>query len=162
MPSWKNAHRALPGIDMDEDLIPPEPPSPAIVAAAMYARDTAAQSMGIKITDIEQGHAIASMPVRADMIQGHSTCHGGMIFSLADTAFAYACNSRNQATVAAGCNIEFLKPAFLDDLLTAEARQVTQAGRSGIYDVLVSNQHGEIIATFRGKSAAIKGQVITP
>ncbi|GGC89967.1 hydroxyphenylacetyl-CoA thioesterase PaaI [Undibacterium terreum] len=147
---------------MDEDLIPPEPPSPAIVAAAMYARDTAAQSMGIKITDIEQGHAIASMPVRADMIQGHSTCHGGMIFSLADTAFAYACNSRNQATVAAGCNIEFLKPAFLDDLLTAEARQVTQAGRSGIYDVLVSNQHGEIIATFRGKSAAIKGQVITP
>lgn len=147
---------------MDEDLIPPEPPSPAIVAAAMYARDTAAQSMGIKITDIEEGHAIASMPVRADMIQGHSTCHGGMIFSLADTAFAYACNSRNQATVAAGCNIEFLKPAFLDDLLTAEARQVTQAGRSGIYDVLVSNQHGEIIATFRGKSAAIKGQVITP
>ncbi len=146
---------------MDDTLIPPEPPSPAIVAAAMYARDTAAQSMGIKITDIQPGSAVASMPVRADMIQGHNTCHGGMIFSLADTAFAYACNSQNQATVAAGCNIEFLKPAFLNDLLTADARQVTLSGRSGVYDVLVSNQHGEIIAVFRGKSAAIKGQVIS-
>ncbi|HTD02462.1 hydroxyphenylacetyl-CoA thioesterase PaaI [Undibacterium sp.] len=145
---------------MDDELNLPGPPSPAIVAATMYARDVAAQSMGIKIIDIEGGHAVASMPVRADMIQGHNTCHGGMIFSLADTAFAYACNSQNQATVAAGCNIEFLKPAFLDDLLTADARQLTLSGRTGIYDVRVSNQHGEIIAVFRGKSAAIKEQVI--
>jgi len=145
---------------MADELNLPEPPSPAIVAATMYARDLAAQSMGIKITDIGPGHASARMPVRADMIQGHNTCHGGMILSLADTAFAYACNSQNQATVAAGCNIEFLKPAFLDDLLTADAKQVAVSGRTGIYDVQVSNQHGEIIAVFRGKSAAIKGQVI--
>jgi len=135
-------------------------PSPAAVADAMYRRDTAAQALGIRLDAIDIGSATMSMPVRPDMIQGHGTCHGGMIFTLADTAFAYACNSENQATVAAGCNIEFLRPAHAGDLLSASARRVTQAGRTGIYDILVSNQHGEAIASFRGKSATIKGKVI--
>ncbi|MGB6054495.1 MAG: hydroxyphenylacetyl-CoA thioesterase PaaI [Burkholderiaceae bacterium] len=136
------------------------PPSPAAVAAAMYRRDTAAQALGIRLDAIDIGSATMSMPVRPDMIQGHGTCHGGMIFALADTAFAYACNSENQATVAAGCNIEFLQPAYAGDLLSAAARRVAQAGRTGIYDILVSNQRGEVIASFRGKSATIKGRVI--
>jgi len=135
-------------------------PSPTAVAEAMYRRDTAAQALGIRLDAIDTGSATMSMPVRPDMIQGHGTCHGGMIFTLADTAFAYACNSENQATVAAGCNIEFLRPAHAGDLLSASARRVTQAGRTGIYDILVSNQHGEAIASFRGKSATIKGKVI--
>lgn len=135
-------------------------PAPAVVGAAMYARDIAAQALGIRLDAIGTGTATMSMPVRPDMIQGHGTCHGGMIFALADTAFAYACNSENQATVAAGANIEFLKPAHAGDLLTAVAARVTQAGRTGIYDILVTNQHGAPVASFRGKSASIKGSVI--
>lgn len=135
-------------------------PSPVTVGAAMYARDHAAQALGIKLDAIGAGTATMSMMVRPDMIQGHGTCHGGIIFSLADTAFAYACNSRNMVTVAAGCNIEFLLPAYAADALTAIAGEVATSGRNGIYDVLVCNQHGETIATFRGKSVATRGHVI--
>ncbi len=135
-------------------------PPPGAVGAAMYARDVAAQALGIRLDAIGSGTATMSMLVRADMVQGHGTCHGGLIFTLADTAFAYACNSENQATVAAGANIEFLKPAYAGDLLSAVATHLTQAGRTGIYDILVSNQHGVAIASFRGKSASIKGQII--
>lgn len=134
--------------------------TPDAVAAAMYARDVAAQSLGIRLDGIGHGSATMSMTVRPDMIQGHGTCHGGMIFTLADTAFAYACNSENQATVAAGANIEFLKPAYAGERLSAVACHITQAGRTGIYDILVRNQQGEAVASFRGKSATIKGQVI--
>lgn len=139
---------------------PQQPPAPAAVAAAMYQRDSAAQALGIRLDAIGPGSATMSMPVRPDMIQGHGSCHGGMIFALADTAFAYACNSENQATVAAGANIEFLKPAYLGERLSAVASRITQAGRAGIYDILVRNQQGEVVASFRGKSATIKGQVI--
>lgn len=137
-----------------------ENPTPADVAAAMYARDHAAQALGITLQSIASGRATMSMRVRPDMIQGHGSCHGGMIFSLADTAFAYACNTNNNVTVAGACSIEFLRPAFLDDQLIAVATETASVGRNGIYDILVHNQHGEIIATFRGKSVALKDKVI--
>lgn len=139
----------------------PTSPPPSEVGAALYARDLAAQALGIRLDAIGPGNATMSMPVRPDMVQGHGTCHGGMIFSLADTAFAYACNSRNNVTVAAGCNIEFLLPAYEADVLTAVASETAMAGRNGVYDILVHNQRGETIATFRGKSVTLKGHVIT-
>ena len=139
---------------------PAEDPTPADVAAAMYARDHAAQALGITLQSIASGRATMSMRVRPDMIQGHGSCHGGLIFSLADTAFAYACNTYNNVTVAGACSIEFLRPAFLDDALTAVATETATVGRNGVYDIRVHNQRGEIIATFRGKSVALKDKVI--
>lgn len=132
----------------------------AAVGAAMYARDRASQALGMCIGSIGPGFAELTMIVRADMLNGHLTCHGGLIFSLADSAFAFACNSHNQTTVAAGCSIEFLAPAREGDVLTATGRERALAGRSGVYDIDVKNQRGETIALFRGKSARIKGQVI--
>jgi acyl-CoA thioesterase len=130
------------------------------VAAAMYARDTASQSLGMKLDAIGPGHARMTMPVRADMLNGHQTCHGGFIFTLADSAFAFACNSHNHVTVGAGCSIDYLSPGREGDLLTATAIEQTLAGKSGIYDVKVSNQDGRTIALFRGKSHRISGAVI--
>lgn len=135
-------------------------PSPAEIAAAMFERDHAARALGITIDSVGVGTATMSMLVRPDMIQGHGTCHGGMIFSLADTAFAYACNSKNTITVAGACNIDFLRPAYKDDKLTAVATETAAVGRHGIYDVLIQNQNGETVATFRGKSVALKGKII--
>jgi acyl-CoA thioesterase len=129
-------------------------------ADAMYARDSASQALGMRIVSVAPGFASMSMTVRADMLNGHATCHGGFIFALADSAFAFACNSHNLTTVAAGCTIEYLLPAREGDLLIATGRERTQAGRSGIYDIDVTNQHGATIAVFRGKSARIKGHVI--
>jgi acyl-CoA thioesterase len=129
-------------------------------AAAMYERDYAAQAMGIELVEIRPAYARMTMAVRKDMVNGHDIGHGGMIFTLADTAFAYACNSRNEATVAAGCMIDFVSPARLGDVLTAEAKERALAGRTGVYDVEVSNQNRELIALFRGNSYRIKGQVI--
>jgi acyl-CoA thioesterase len=94
------------------------------------------------------------------MLNGHRICHGGLIFTLADSTFAYACNSHNKVTVAAGCSIEFLKPAHLHDVLTCEGVEQVLQGRHGIYDMKVSNQKGEVVAMFRGKSASIQGTVI--
>jgi acyl-CoA thioesterase len=129
-------------------------------ADAMYARDRASQALGMRIAKIAPGYAAMTMTVRADMLNGHATCHGGFIFSLADSAFAFACNSRNLTTVASGCTIEFLAPAREGDVLTATGRERALAGRSGVYDIDVTNQHGATIAVFRGKSARIKGHVI--
>jgi len=129
-------------------------------ADAMFARDSASQGLGMRIVSVAPGFALMTMTVRADMLNGHATCHGGFIFALADSAFAFACNSHNLITVAAGCTIEFLLPAREGDLLTATGRERTLAGRSGIYDIDVTNQHGATIAVFRGKSARIKGHVI--
>ena len=129
-------------------------------ADAMYARDSASQALGMRIVKVAPGFAVMTMAVREDMLNGHATCHGGLIFSLADSAFAFACNSHNLVTVAAGCTIEFLAPARKGDVLTATGRERTLAGRSGIYDIDVTNQHGATIAVFRGKSARIKGHVI--
>ena len=130
------------------------------VAAAMFARDAASQAMGMTITGIGPGRAELTMTVRANMLNGHAICHGGFIFSLADSAFAFACNSYNLITVASGCAIEFIAPAREADVLTACARERSASGRTGVYDIEVTNQRGETIAHFRGKSYRIKGHVI--
>jgi acyl-CoA thioesterase len=130
------------------------------VASAMYARDRASQTLGMHIVRVGAGHAELSMRVRADMLNGHLTCHGGFIFSLADSAFAFACNSYNLTTVASGCTIEFVAPARENDLLTAVARERSASGRTGVYDIEVTNQDGASIAFFRGKSYRIKGHVV--
>jgi acyl-CoA thioesterase len=129
------------------------------VAEGMYARDRASQGMGIRIVRVAPGEAELTMTVRGDMVNGHAICHGGFVFTLADSAFAYACNSHNANTVAAGCAIEFLASTRLGDVLTARARERVLVGRSGICDVDVTNQDGETVAVFRGKSARIRGHV---
>lgn len=130
------------------------------VAQGMFARDNASQRLGMRIVRVAPGFAELAMTVRADMVNGHAITHGGLVFTLADSAFAFACNSYNASTVAAGCTIEFLAPSREGDVLTATAREHSLVGRTGIYDVDVTNQHGDIIALFRGKSARIKGTVI--
>jgi acyl-CoA thioesterase len=132
------------------------------VAAAMYERDAATQALGMSIVRVAPGHAEVAMRVRADMLNGHAICHGGFIFTLADSAFAYACNSYNLTTVASGCAIDFLAPAREGDVLTAVAQERSASGRTGGYDIEVGNQRGERIALFRGKSYRIKGHVIEP
>ncbi len=131
------------------------------VAQSMFSVDTATKdTMGIEILVCEPGRAVLRMPVQPLHLNGHQICHGGFIFTLADSTFAFACNSYNKAAVAAGCSIEFLKPAKLGDVLTCEGVEQTLSGRHGIYDMRVTNQHGETIAMFRGKSAQIQGTVI--
>ena len=126
---------------------------------AMYARDRAAQALGIALVEIRPGYARMRMTVRPDMVNGHDTCHGGLIFALADTAFAYACNSHNRNAVAQHCTITFLKPAHKGEVLTAEAVEQTLDGRNGVYDAKVGNAKGEIVALFRGNSRVIAGEV---
>lgn len=131
------------------------------VGETMFAADTAArETMGMELLACEPGRAVMRMAVREAHLNGHKICHGGFIFTLADTTFAYACNSRNQVTVAAGASIEFLKPGQLGDVLSCEGVEQMLQGRHGIYDMKVSNQRGEIVAMFRGKSAAIAGTVV--
>ena len=129
-------------------------------ADAMWSRDNAAQALGMAIVQVAPGSAQLTMVVRSDMVNGHNICHGGMIFSLADTAFAYACNSYNKNTVASACSIDFLAPAKEGDLLHAEAIEQSQAGRTGVYDITVRTQTGKAVALFRGKSYRIQGEVI--
>ena len=130
------------------------------VAAGMYERDRASQAMGMQIGAIGPGYAELTMTVRADMLNGHAICHGGFIFTLADSAFAFACNSYNLTTVASGCAIDFVAPAREGDVLAAMARERSVSGRTGVYDIEVTNQRGETLAYFRGKSYRIKGHVI--
>jgi acyl-CoA thioesterase len=130
------------------------------VASAMYSRDTASKTLGIGIEQISPGLATLTMAVRPDMLNGHAICHGGFIFTLADSAFAYACNSYNLNTVASGCSIDFMAPAREGDVLTAHAHERSVSGRTGVYDIEVTNQRGEKIALFRGKSYRIKGHVV--
>jgi acyl-CoA thioesterase len=131
-----------------------------LVAREMFARDRASQMMGMKVARVGPGHAELVMIVRADMLNGHGTCHGGFIFALADSAFAFACNSNNLTTVASGCTIDFVAPAREGDVLTAVAQERSVSGRTGVYDIDVHNQRGEKVALFRGKSYRIKGHVI--
>jgi acyl-CoA thioesterase len=130
------------------------------VAAGMFARDRASQGLGMRIVKVAPGFAQLTMTVRDDLLNGHAICHGGFVFTLADSAFAFACNSYNANTVAAGCAIEFLAPSREGDVLTATARERTLSGRNGVYDIDVTNQNGETIALFRGKSTRIKGHVV--
>jgi acyl-CoA thioesterase len=130
------------------------------VGEAMWARDRASQALGIALGRVAAGHAELRMVVRPDMLNGHSICHGGFIFALADSAFAFACNSRNIVTVASGCTIEYLLPGREGDVLLAVARERSASGRTGVYDVEVRNQDGALIALFRGKSYRTKGSVV--
>lgn len=129
-------------------------------AEAMYERDRATRHLGMRIAEVGPGTAQLEMSVREDMIQGHDSCHGGYIFTLADSAFAFACNTYDLATVAAGCQIEYVAPGKLGDVLTAVAEERTRRGRTGVYDVRVANQRGELVALFRGKSHQVRGAVI--
>jgi len=118
----------------------------------LFDDDNASQALGMRVLSVTEGRATVQMAVRADMVNGHNICHGGMVFTLADSAFAFACNSRNVPTVASGCSIEFLAPARKGDILIADATEIALAGKTGIYDATVRNQAGAIIATFRGRS----------
>lgn len=129
-------------------------------AEHMYENDAASQALGIKLVNVSEGKAIVNMTIKDFMLNGHKTCHGGQIFSLADSAFAFACNSQNQAAVAAGCTIDFLLPAFEHDVLTAYANQYHQGNRTGIYHVTIKNQDEQVIAFFKGNSARIKRSVL--
>jgi acyl-CoA thioesterase len=129
-------------------------------AQSMYEADACTRALGIEILEVRPGYARLQMNVRPDFLNGHDICHGGLIFTLADSTFAFACNSYNISTVAAGCSIEFLRAVKGGDRLTAEGIEQTLNGRTGIYDIRVTNREGETVAMFRGKSAQIKGTVI--
>lgn len=129
-------------------------------AQALLAADEASRSLGLRLEEVGPGFARLRMTVRPDMLNGHGTCHGGMLFALADTAFAVACNTHNAATVAAAASIDFLAPARAGDELTAEARELWRSKRSGVYEICVSNQRGEKIALFRGRSHCIGGPLV--
>jgi len=128
-------------------------------AAAMWADDNASKWVGMRLDEVDEGLATLSLKVEKHHANGHGICHGGVTFMLADSAFAFACNSRNQATVAQHNSITFVAPGKVGDTLTARAREVSLTGRSGIYDVTVTNQDGALIAEFRGNSRAIKGHL---
>ena len=130
------------------------------VGRAMWSRDHATQALGMELTSIGPGRATITMKVRTDMVNGHHICHGGLIFTLADSAFAYACNSYNLNTVASACHIDFLAPAREGDVLEATAIERSASGRTGVYDIAVQVQGGAQVALFRGKSYRIKGEVI--
>ena len=130
-------------------------------AEAMWKEDGASQGLGMQIVDVKAGQATLSMTVRPDMVNGHQMAHGGFIFTLADSAFAFACNSHNQKSVAAQGDITFIKPGKLGDVLVATAREISRSGRSGIYDVRVTAD-SEVIAEFRGHSRTIGGTWLPP
>jgi len=130
------------------------------VTQAMWQRDRTSQGLGMQVVSVKPGYAQLAMTVRADMVNGHHICHGGFIFTLADSTFAYACNSYNQNTVASSCNIDFLAPANEGDVLEAEAVERSLAGRTGVYDITVRTRSGKTVALFRGKSYRVKGEVI--
>ena len=129
------------------------------VAAAMWAEDTASAGLGMRLVSVGEGSAVLEMPVREDMVNGHGMAHGGFVFALADSAFAFACNSRNQVSVAQGCDIVFIAPARRGDLLVAVARERATYGRNGLYDVTV-RRGDDLIAEFRGRSRQLSGTIV--
>jgi acyl-CoA thioesterase len=130
---------------------------PHEVAQAMWREDEASRALGMTLDAVGPGSARLSMTVQKHMANGQKVCHGGYIFTLADSAFGYACNTHNQRTLSASATIDYLAPAFVEDRLTAEAREVERKDRRGIYDVKVVNQKGETVALLRGTSATVKG-----
>ncbi|MGH8135855.1 MAG: hydroxyphenylacetyl-CoA thioesterase PaaI [Steroidobacteraceae bacterium] len=131
-----------------------------LAAEKLYGSDQASQMLGMTIVSVAPGSARVTMRVRPDMVNGHDICHGGLIFALADSAFAFACNSHGHNTVAAGAAIEFLVPGRKGDLLTASATERWRAGRSGIYEIEVRNERGDAIALFRGRSHQVAGRLV--
>jgi len=132
------------------------------VGAGMFAEDAASRGLGMRLEAMGPGYARLSMPVRAEMLNGFKICHGGFITTLADSAFAFACNSSNELTLAAGIVVDFVAPAEEGDLLSAEAREVALTGRTGIYEVTVTNQRGEIVALLRGRAHRTKNRRVVP
>ena len=132
------------------------------VRDGMLKNDRMTRSFGMQVLEIAPGRAKLSMRVREDMLNGHDSCHGGVISTLADSAFAFACNSYGELTVASAFTIDFLAPARADDLLTAQSHEVSKAGRTGVYDTEITNQRGERIAMFRGRSYTAKGRPAVP
>lgn len=128
-------------------------------AEAMFARDQASQQLGMKIVSVAPGRAELSMTVDQRMIQGHGACHGGYLFTLADSAFAFSCNTYDKATVASGCSIEYVMPAKQGDVLIASAEERSRGNRTGIYDITITNQDKQVVAYFRGKSYQVRGSV---
>ncbi|MBK8740282.1 MAG: hydroxyphenylacetyl-CoA thioesterase PaaI [Betaproteobacteria bacterium] len=144
------------------DAAPADPQHLAeAVGRAMFDRDHASQMLGLTLDSIAPGRARMTMRVRPDMCNGHAICHGGLIFTLADSTFAYACNSYNVNTVALGCTIDFMAAGKEGEVLTAAGEMRQQGSRTGLYDITVTNQDGKIIALFRGKSYRIKGDVLS-
>lgn len=126
-------------------------------AKAMWDDDNATRHLGMELLAIAPGEATITMTIAETMTNGHGTCHGGYIFTLADSAFAFACNTYNQRTVAQHCSVTYIAPAFKGDRLMATAREVSRRGRAGIYDIRITNQEGEHVAEFRGHSRTVKG-----
>ena len=133
-----------------------------LVREGMLRNDRASKMLGMQIDGVTPGSATLSMTIRDDMLNGHDLCHGGLITTLADSAFAFACNSYNELTVASGFSIDLLAPGRLGDVLTARCTEVSKAGRTGVYDTEVTNQRGERIAMFRGRSYTMKGKPAVP
>jgi acyl-CoA thioesterase len=129
---------------------------------AMWLNDRASKALGMQVLAVGPGTATVTMTVREDMLNGHDICHGGLVTTLADSAFAFACNSYNEVTVASGFDVNLVAAAKLGDVLTATAAEVSKAGRTGVYDIAVSNQRGEKVAAFRGRSYTMKGKPVVP
>ena len=127
---------------------------------AMYSRDVASKSIGITIAEVREGFARLNMPITAEMLNGHGICHGGFIFTLADTAFACACNTRNDSNLAQKCSIEYKRPGKAGDRLTAAAEHLSQNGRYGLYQVTVTDRDDKLIALFKGHSYRVKGNLL--
>ena len=127
---------------------------------AMWRNDRASKALGMQVLAVGPGSATLSMTVREDMLNGHDICHGGLVATLADSTFAFACNAYNEATVASGFDVSLLAASRLGDVLTATARELNRAGRTGVYDISVSNQRGETVAVFRGRSYSMKGKAV--
>ena len=142
------------------------PPTPQQLAEqvrdALWAGDHASKMLGMAIIEVGPGRAVIHMTVRPDMLNGHAICHGGLITTLADSTFAFACNSHNELTVASGFTVDLLAPGRLGDVLTASGVEVSKAGRTGVYDVEVRNQRGERVAVFRGRSYTLRGKPVLP
>lgn len=128
------------------------------VRERMFASDRASQALGMQVVDVGPGTATVTMTVRGDMVNGHDLCHGGLMATLADSAFAFACNSYNELTVASGFSIDIVAPARLGDVLSAHCVEVSKTGRTGVYDTHITNQRGERIAVFRGRSHTLRGK----
>lgn len=130
------------------------------VGADMFQKDRASRGLGMRVAEIAPGSATLQMTVREDMLNGFDICHGGFITTLADSAFAFACNSRNEMTVAASLSVDLVAVARAGDVLSARAAEVHQAGRTGVYDISVTNQRGELVACVRGRSYRMKGRAV--
>jgi len=133
-----------------------------LVREGMFRNDRASKLLGMQIVDVSPGSATLVMTIRDDMLNGHDICHGGLITTLADSAFAFACNSYNELTVASGFSVDLLAPGRLNDVLTARCTEVSKAGRTGVYDTVITNQRGERVAVFRGRSYTMKGKPAVP